>query len=196
MISLKSYLPFLADYLDLTPDAIYERQRVLVRSRMLKAVPGRGPGSGIRAMPATVTQLVLATLATDSLAETESKTKALGKAVAEQGACPLTGARNFAGALEMILSSRVLADKVLSIVVRRPDLTVALNYKEPAHHAQVSAFGKGASSRKFYQRTVEACLPAEAVEEICEHLRQMGGDSSKKRLFEEFEASRRVQSHR
>ncbi|PWE78687.1 hypothetical protein XF30_19970 [Bradyrhizobium sp. SUTN9-2] len=196
MISLKSYLPYLADYLDLTSDALYERQRVLVRSKMLKAIEGRGPGSGIRAVPATVTQLVLATLATDSLADTASKTKTLSRAAAEQGLCPLTGARTFADALEVLVSSEALAKKLLSVVVRRPDLTATVNIiGQPMKSAEVSIFGKRTNSeRRYYSRTVEASLPGGAIEEIGNNLRQIASDWPKKTLFQELEASRRTRS--
>ncbi|BBZ96185.1 hypothetical protein BRDID11004_29080 [Bradyrhizobium diazoefficiens] len=192
MISLKSYLPVLADYLDLTPDALYERQRVLVRSGALKAVAGRGPGSGIRAMPATVTQLLIATLATDSLAETEDKTSTLGKGAAEHGLCPLTGANDFAGALELILSSVALAKKVSSIDVARSNLKATIYYTERGRrYSQLSVFGKRPVLRGLHRRSVEAHLPGQAVKEICDNLQRIVGDYPTKALFEEFEATLR-----
>ncbi|WP_271567760.1 hypothetical protein [Bradyrhizobium sp. CCBAU 11386] len=190
MISLKSYLPVLADYLDLTPDALYERQRVLVRSKVLKAVAGRGPGSGIRAMPAAVTQLLLAALATDSLAETEDRTKTLGRGIAEHDICPLTGAKDFAGAIELILSSAALAKKISTIVVARANLKATIHYTERGRrYPQPSAFGKRPVLRGIHRLTVEARLPGQAVQEICDNLQRIVGDYPTNALFEEFEAT-------
>ena len=47
MRSIKSLLNQLSPILDMSPGAIYERQRALVRLGALRAVPGKGPGSGV-----------------------------------------------------------------------------------------------------------------------------------------------------
>ena len=63
MASLKGYIPGLARILGTTPDALYERQRALVRAGLLDQGAGRGPGRGVRAPEAAVAFRVIATLA-------------------------------------------------------------------------------------------------------------------------------------
>jgi hypothetical protein len=190
MISLKSYAPVLADYLGMTPDALYERQRVLVRSGALVAPVGRGPGSGIRAMPSSVTQMIMAVLATDSLSEIDEKTRKLGSGRAEHNACPLTGANDFVGALELILASEALANKVQEIEVARSNLKARIVYLQKGRkYPQFSIFGKRPVLRGLHRLSVEASLPGQAVKEICDNLQRIVGDYPTKVLFEEFEAT-------
>ena len=89
-VSLKSLIPLLAQTLETTPAALYERQRALVRAGLIAAEPGRGPGSGVRATPHSVAMLLLSLLATGSLSETEKQTKALANLKSKDG-CPITG---------------------------------------------------------------------------------------------------------
>jgi hypothetical protein len=190
MISLKSYAPVLADYLGMTPDALYERQRVLVRAGILVASAGRGPGSGIRAMPSTVTPLIMAALATDNLSEIHEKTEKLGSGLAEQNVCPLTGARDFMSALELILASEALANKVWNIEVTRSNLKARIIYlKKGKKYPDSSVFGKRPVLRGLHRLSVEASLPGLAVQEICDNLQRIVGDYPTKALFEEFEAT-------
>ena len=63
--SLKGLIPRLAHELGMTPDALYERQRALVRAGLLKGVEGKGPGSGVRATPYATALLLIAVLAAD-----------------------------------------------------------------------------------------------------------------------------------
>jgi hypothetical protein len=136
MISLKSYCGPLSNVLDLTPDALYERQRVLVRVGYLGgAVAGKGPGSGIRASRANVAKLILSTLATDALSEIDEKTRKLAAVKSSGGKCPFTGETRFYNALEKILSGGELAEAVHSVEVRRSDMTATVRFKDPAGHS-------------------------------------------------------------
>lgn len=86
MASLKSLIPKLALALGMTPAAIYERQRALVRAGLIQQRPGHGPGSGVLATPQSVAMLLIAILATDSLSETELKPRSLQISGALRGA--------------------------------------------------------------------------------------------------------------
>lgn len=180
----------------MTPDALYERQRVLVRSGALVAPAGRGPGSGIRAMPATVTQVIIAVLATDSLSEIDEKGRKLGSGRAEHNVCPLTGARDFVGALEWILSSDVLAKKVWWVEVERSNLKATITFANKGRkYPEKSIFGKRPVLRGQHRLSVTATLPGQAVYEIYDNLKRIVGDHPTSALFEEFEAtllSRRI----
>ncbi len=81
-VSLKSLIPDLAPAFDLTPAALYERQRALERAGLLKAEGGRGPGSGVRATPQAVAALFTSVLATDSLSEVETEAVMLARLTA------------------------------------------------------------------------------------------------------------------
>jgi hypothetical protein len=129
MISLKSYCVPLSRVLGMTPDALYERQRVLARSGYLTgAVAGKGPGSGIRATVPNVTKLLLSTLATDTLSEIEAKTRKFASLKQVDGECPLTGELRFQNALEKILGRPDIAESVLRIEVRREDMGATISH--------------------------------------------------------------------
>src|SRR5262245_24640978 len=71
-IGLKGYCVVMADYLEITPLAAYERQRTLVR---LGVLPDTGPGrnKGVRATPGTVAPLLIAGLFVDNLSEVDDR---------------------------------------------------------------------------------------------------------------------------
>src|SRR4026208_2522364 len=93
--SLKSLIPSLAKTFRVSPAALYERQRALVRCGLLKTKPGRGPGSGVRATPESIALLLISLLATDSLSQVEARTPALAKLRSTSDQCPLTGQKTF-----------------------------------------------------------------------------------------------------
>ncbi len=104
-VSLKSLIPALAPAFAMTPAALYERQRALVRAGLLKAQSGRGPGSGVKGTPKSLALLLISVLATESLSETELSTRRTAHLPAGDGHCPLTGEKTFARALKAILAS-------------------------------------------------------------------------------------------
>jgi hypothetical protein len=132
MISLKSYCGPLSEILGMTPDGLYERQRVLVRSGYLSGVvAGKGPGSGVRATPRNVTRLLLSTLATDSLSEIDDRTRKLGALKQVDGKCPITGEIRFQNALESILCNPETSKIVLGIRVRREHTGASVIFRKP-----------------------------------------------------------------
>jgi len=113
----------------MTPDSLYERQRVLTRGGYLTgAIAGKGPGSGIRATVPNVTRLLLSTLATDALSEIEARTRKVASLKPVDGKCPLTGELRFQNALEKIFGSPKLAKSVLRIEVRREDVGATITH--------------------------------------------------------------------
>lgn len=171
MPSLTSFLPQIAPTLGLTKDALYERQRALVRMRLLPTPQGRGRGSGAEATPDTVALLIIACLATDNLSDTDGRVQKLAFAPFIQDkkhkVCPTTGKRSFAEALGFLLSEDASAvDKVsnhTSVTVSRfePSARVASSWRE----LKFSQFGHS-DKTKGQHLSVEAELPKAALQSI------------------------------
>jgi hypothetical protein len=107
MSSLTSFLPEIAPLFGLTDQAMYERQRSLVRMGLLPTPTGRGRGSGAEALPQTVALLIISCLATENLSEVDERVRSLACApflVGKPDRCPWTGATNFAEAMTFLLS--------------------------------------------------------------------------------------------
>jgi hypothetical protein len=127
---LKGFISYIAPALDMSPVALYERQRALVRSGLLKAEKGRGPGSGVRTSAGSIALLLTAVLATDSLSETEERTKLIAKLrPVEHQFCPLTGTSTFVDAMTAILNSKSIAKKVRSVMVARTELQASIYFQ-------------------------------------------------------------------
>jgi hypothetical protein len=117
--SLKAFISVLAKGVHMTPAALYERQRALVRAGLLHSKGGRGPGSGVRTTPQSVAMLFISVLATGNLSETEERSKVLASLKSATESCPLTGKKMFASALTAVLASEDLAKRLLWIEVKR-----------------------------------------------------------------------------
>jgi hypothetical protein len=160
MTSLKAFCEDLAPLLGLTPAALYERQRALVRMGDLPE-PVQGRGKGLHATPATVAILLVAVMETDSLSDTDLRVHRVAKAryrFAQDragGRCELTGKVLFVDALTEILGSQRLAGQVARITVHRsqfhaqiffwPELDDIELQTEPRPHRNphVCQFGRG-----------------------------------------------------
>ena len=117
---LKLYGVALARILGSTPAALYERQRALVRAGLLDAVAGHGPGSGTTTTAGSVALLVLATMASGTLLETESRARSVAAAAplnAER--CPLTSMKSFQDALAQVFTRKGLSRRVSEVGVSR-----------------------------------------------------------------------------
>jgi hypothetical protein len=126
MISLRAFSEQLGRFTGLTPAALYERQRALVRMGMLpSAVIGRG--HGLAATPETVATLLIAAMATDNLTETDERVRRLAKA-RTKARCNLTGKTSFLDAFVAILESKDLAERVFQIEVRRPAMAAVIYF--------------------------------------------------------------------
>jgi len=130
--SLKGLILVLAKHVDMTPAALYERQRALVRAGLLQSKPGRGPGSGVRATPQSVAMLLISILATGNLSETEELSKAIADLKSE-AKCLLTGKKTFATALTAVLASEELSKRLRWIDVQRSGSAVgaSLAFERP-----------------------------------------------------------------
>jgi len=124
-LSLKSLLSRLARVVGKTPAALYERQRVLMEAGLLQTVGGRGPGSGVRATPQAMAVLLIALLATESVAEIGDRTPRVIKLKSTNKRCPITGKKTFGDALTAILASGQLANKIDFIEVNRSGETAS-----------------------------------------------------------------------
>ena len=102
MISLKSFIPSACPHLGVSPAALYERQRALVRLGVLHGKEGKGRGSGVRLSADAVAALLASLLATDSLSEVADTIPLLNLKPNEE-TCPLTKATTFWGALTYLL---------------------------------------------------------------------------------------------
>lgn len=159
MSSLKSYLPVLAIYLNVSPDALYERQRTLIRSGLLVPIEGRGPGSGVKVSVVSVSLLILSTLATESLAEIDTAVRRLGQARAGKKSCPITGSIEFGQALEIALAQTNTARRISWIRVVRSTQSAEIVF---ASGRKISTFGESGGPQMF-QMNIEAELPGFAL---------------------------------
>lgn len=90
----------------LSPDALYTRQRALMRMGVLTAVPGRGPGSGAPLVGENVAALLISLMTADTLQETDQRVRAMCKArPRENSECPWTGGKTFQDALGRVFDS-------------------------------------------------------------------------------------------
>lgn len=132
MISLKAFLPILSELLELSPAALYERQRALVRLDLLPrpSAPGRNSGAAM-ATPDSLAVILIAVLATDNLSEMDSRIKSLAKKKAidphtgNTRPCPVTDKLFLQDALAVILSNSKVASN-MSIEVMRKAKTARL----------------------------------------------------------------------
>jgi hypothetical protein len=84
MVSLKSFLPRISGHLRVSPAALYERQRALVRLGILRGEEGRGPGSGVKLSPDALAAIIVSLLLTDNLSEVDERVAVLLKARSRQ----------------------------------------------------------------------------------------------------------------
>jgi uncharacterized protein YjhX (UPF0386 family) len=147
MISLKAFLPVLSKFLELSPAALYERQRALVRLDLLPkpTAPGRKSGAAM-ATPDSVAIMLIAVLATDNLSEMDDRIQVLAKkraidSVTEKpGRCRFTGKHTLQEALTEVLSD-FKTYSTLSIEITRKAKTARLISSSGGGH-RISEFGK------------------------------------------------------
>jgi hypothetical protein len=130
--SLKGFIPSLARIVGVSADVLYERQRALVRAGLLAQAEGRGPGSGVRATARSVALLLIAVLASDTLADSAERAKAIAAAktlnLEKRGrgkrrpadALSRPGS-SFADALTAMLTVKGLAEEIEEVVVLRAE---------------------------------------------------------------------------
>jgi hypothetical protein len=176
--SLKGFIPTLAKLIGMTPAALYERQRALVRAGLLRAKSGRGPGSGVRLTADTVALLLIAVLATDSLSDTEEKARAVANL--RSARCWLTGTNTFWAALAAILASSDLSKRVRSISVTRTGPTADIYLQGVSDSLEVSpcsSFGTP-RERRLAGIVVASQIREETLNAITEALLKQLGEAT------------------
>jgi hypothetical protein len=136
MTSLKTYEWQLATKLNVSPVSLYERQRFLVRDKLLTPIAGRGPGSGVPADAKSLSVLLMSMLASDSNVDTKL-TKIVASLYTTSDECPLTGAKTFASAFRSVLFNRNLAGQVASISLKRPFRMATIHIKASRHRGNL-----------------------------------------------------------
>jgi hypothetical protein len=169
MDSLKKYLERLAPLMGTSPAALYERQRQLVRLKLLTAPEKTGPGGGIRATPGNVAMLLLACLVTDNLSEVSAKIGKIARTTANEGRCRLTQATNFISALTRILSDPAIADSVTSVVLDRATGVASISFIKHNVIQPQCTFGRPKERLSF---GVEAFLGGPLLRTIVEDLQE------------------------
>jgi hypothetical protein len=144
LTSLKAYSTRLGSLLRVAPGTLYERQRALVAAGLISVEgEGRGPGSGVRADARTVAMLVISMMTTDSLAAAPERTRDIARCKAWGGACPLTGAADFAGAMTAIMERPGLAGRVAGVAVSRTSARAWVYYRDEGDVIGASEFSAG-----------------------------------------------------
>jgi len=126
MTSLKAFTPFLAQQLVVTPATLYERQRVLIPAGLLKAVKGRGPGTGVRLTGGSVSMLLVSIMASDLLKESGEITGRFARLVPETGKCIVSGRKSLLDALSAVLTSTELAGTFGDLLIERNGIGAVL----------------------------------------------------------------------
>jgi hypothetical protein len=142
MMSLKAFAPILADLLDLTPAAIYERQRALVRAGVLPTPVGRGRGNGLPATAETATLMLIAIMATDNLSDTDDRVKKLSELKISKHPetdSKLIKASTFRAALVAVMKSAV---EVAAVEVSRSIPSANIYFGNRINLDQVMSFGR------------------------------------------------------
>jgi hypothetical protein len=170
----------------MTPAALYERQRALVRAGLLKAEGGKGPGSGVRATPYSMALLLISVLAADSLSEVEESTKLFAYLKPESGVCPVTEKKTFGGAMAAILASPSLSREVLRITVNRGNAVAHINFKMRGSERSLW-FRRSARHKRKGVLHVEASLIGFPFPEIAERIAPWLADLDKEPLPSELD---------
>lgn len=145
MNSLKAYTLTLARHLGMSPNALYERQRELVRHGLLDVGRKRGPGGGVRTTQESIALLTLSAMASESLVDTARKTKAVADAqIIETTSGTFVGYRTLLQAFSRVLVQQSLASKAtLTISRTAPRATLVLRGSHsPFRPEEMFAFGE------------------------------------------------------
>jgi hypothetical protein len=138
---LKAFTQRLEPILGISQALLYERQRELVRGKLLQPDrPGRGPGSGVFATPRSVAVLLVASLSGTNIADTCPKVAALLKA--------RRGAAKFEEALTAILGSYPTCQGVHLVTISQTNDWAEIKYAKSKNRFDVETFrGSGQRSQ-------------------------------------------------
>jgi hypothetical protein len=132
MQSLRTFLPALCDTLGITVDKAYERQRLLVKAGTLRSRPGKGPGSGVPAVPRNIAILLVSLLVGDLRETPITRIKALAQA-RPLADCPRFGDSRFASVLAKMIENGFSDYRhwPLEIRVQRDTLVAEIDWPMP-----------------------------------------------------------------
>lgn len=162
MASLKGFTDHFAEDLGTTPALIYERQRALVRAKVLKPVKeGKGPGHGVVASPITAAQVLIAAMASTDLASTVERAVEVGDLTRNR--------KRLADTLAEILASPHEAAKVDFITFCKSLPYVVLAYRRDNSSTETHTYGnKGQFSRTPTRALVE--IDGSLIVKMAHHL--------------------------
>lgn len=119
-LSQRHFLPRLAEILETTPAALFERQRQLVRAGLLAKHGTSGPGAGVQFSGESLAVLLIGVLATDNLADIGVKCAEMADAkIYGTQRCQLTNKVKFKDALATVISDQEVYKRVQSVGVIR-----------------------------------------------------------------------------
>ena len=172
MASIKSYVPALARIVQMSPAALYERHRALVRGGHL-GNQGQGPGRGVRATPESIALLLLSIMSTDRLHESEARVQNLAQSrvIGFEGICPFTKQKSFLPALTDILESTRALSVAEIIISRTADIAQVKWWERRSEDVTTVEF----RGRRRQEATiaVSATLNHEALLKIAEDVQAM-----------------------
>lgn len=161
----------------MTPAALYERQRALVREGLLAAEAGRGPGSGVRATAPAVALLVLSVLATDRLSESDRVRAIASAKPLPDERCPFTHCKSFLDAFATLLATTGKAAAVQEITVSWTADRAMIRYRGAHAALMCSEFAGDAAVEPGL--SVAAALNHDLLQQIARDVQAM--------IFEKFE---------
>ena len=167
MISLRSYLPFLARQINASPVTLYERQRELVRAKLLSKGEGVGRGSGVELSSSSVAMLLIAMLSSEALVGSARAVHRIALLRATLGKCELTGKRLFHEACGALLTSYPSGVRISGLEVSRTAPHAAINFQRGVKNF-ISEFGPPGSDHEAL--AVRATLSGAVLHNICKDL--------------------------
>jgi hypothetical protein len=164
--SLKRLITDVSTLTGMSQAAVYERQRALVRARLLKTERGRGPGSGVRGTPESMALLLISLLATGNLSDVGLSTSTFANLENKEDSCPLTGKRTLAEAVTALLASKELARSIITINLSQETKESEIAYRDPSKGGSISSSKFGLAGPEGPGLRMSASLSGDVVERL------------------------------
>lgn len=140
MASLKSFLPILGSHLHATPEALYERQRALMRLGTLDPGAGRGPGGGVRLNGDSMAVMLLSALTADNWSDVGANISQIAAGRPSGDLPPWLSKRTTAGALSEVLENDDIAARIQAVTLYREWQSLMIQWLEPKGEYHVTVF--------------------------------------------------------
>ena len=164
--SLKRLITDVSTLTGMSQAAVYERQRALVRARLLKTERGRGPGSGVRGTPESMALLLISLLATGNLSDVGLSTSTFANLENKEDSCPLTGKRTLAEAVTALLASKELARSIITINLSQETKESEIAYRDPSKGGSILSSEFGLAGPEGPGLSMSARLSGDVVERL------------------------------